>query len=257
MVDKMKKAAAMAGIISMSFAGFMPIIANAAVVNPFLTVDGGTSVEIQEGNSVELKYTYDTTSSTDVESLGVSLISDGVVIGLPQQCINIANSATNGTHNRTFTLDTNGALQGEWDVVINKYGVNGPGVSNACNPAHVIGAPNTFTDRITVTEEDGTSGGGSTSAFERWFCGRFPSFCSTPPTTPPPATNPKCDLIRPYRSAPPYTYSSTGVQLQSVLLLDNPNSIPLLAAGSKVRMGYFGTQTHAALATYDATHRCN
>ncbi len=78
------------------------------------------------------------------------------------------------------------------------------------------------------------------------------------PVTPPaPAVNAKCTAIAPYTSAPSFTFSPLGVQLQSALLLDNPGSIPALAAGSTNPMGYRGNQTNAALATYMSLYHCN
>lgn len=78
------------------------------------------------------------------------------------------------------------------------------------------------------------------------------------PTTPAPTGNAaKCAAIAPYVNAPANTYSPMGVQLQSALLLDNPNSIPALAAGATIPMGYFGPQTHAALYSYNAVYGCH
>lgn len=101
------------------------------------------------------------------------------------------------------------------------------------------------------------------------FCQQHPELCGinptppvvTPPPTPtPPPANNKCTMIAPFLGATPYAYTSLGTQLQSVLLLDNPHSIPALDnslhPNGTVPMGFFGVQTHAALNAYNTMYHC-
>lgn len=125
------------------------------------------------------------------------------------------------------------------------------------NDSVVAGPVTLGTLRVTATGSNNVAPGtvppgwnaSDWAAFQQWKNGQ-----SSAPT---PAVNPKCTLIAPFLGATPFAYSAMGIQLQSALLLDNPYSIPLLAAGSKVTQGYFGTQTHAALANYNNAYSCH
>lgn len=236
--------------------------ANAAVVITHLTVNNATNVTVEEGDVVEAGVTYTATNSTDAESYSWELVGSG----LPKTCVDTVDTITNSTFTRSFDIDMTGASEGTWDVKISAYGDDGPNVSNLCEVGDQIDSM-TFGDRITVTDQinDNQSGGNDTgtggttnSLSKSTFCSWFPQWCNTnAPTAPTVSSNAtKCNTVSPFLSAPKLAYSSTGVQLQSALLLDNPNSIPALAAGATIPMGYRGPQTTAALQNFSNQYGC-
>jgi hypothetical protein len=93
--------------------------------------------------------TYDITSSTDVESLSWELVGSD----LPETCVNIQDRIANGTFTTTFDIDTTGASEGTWDVVVRLFGDDGADASNLCENTDERDE-RTFTDRITI--EDNT-----------------------------------------------------------------------------------------------------
>lgn len=128
-----------------------------------------------------------------------------------------------------------------------------------------------------VNNGNGNGGGSSDASVPAWFklylkasCtangGTFEDttlVCTSKVVTPPPPTGNdiKCSMIAPYRNAPSYQYSTMGQQLQNVLMLDDPHSIPLLDASihqsGTVPLGYFGIQTHGALNMFDSKYGCH
>lgn len=266
--------------IALAAAFAFPVFASAAVDITFLTVDGAANTTVDEGDSVTAKVTYEIDSSTDVESISWELVGSD----LPMQCENVSDDITNGTHTSTFEIDTNGASEGTWDVRIRTFGDNGANASNLCETSDESD-DETFGDRITVVDDTddnqngGNGGNGNNNnggsqpswltAFQNALVniqlqvacmgtgGTWTGSACTPKPVVVSGNAAKCAAIAPYLSAPSYTYSSLGTQLQSALLLDNPFSIPALQPGSTVPMGYRGNQTNAALNAYNSHYGCN
>lgn len=131
------------------------------------------------------------------------------------------------------------------------------GGDRAVNVTQGVTSSNSFPNAIHVVAGTSTgTSGGSSNTIPQWFLDWQASqnAGSAGQTA---AMKAKCDLIKPYLSATEYAYSPMGIQLQSALLLDNPYSIPALAAGSTVKQGYFGPQTHAALSAYMSANKCS
>lgn len=149
----------------------------------------------------------------------------------------------------------------------------GPTANNSGNGG-VNGNGNNSGGTGTNNGNDGngsTGGSGGSSDIPGWFnlylqaqCvatgGTWANNACTHPAPPMPTVNPKCTAIQPYLGAAPYQYSTLGAQLQNVLTLDNPHSIPALDVtlhpNGTVPTGFFGIQTHAALSTYMSQYHC-
>lgn len=254
-MTKVKIISVLAGVAMLA----LPVAAFASVNIQNLTLDGLANTTVNVGDTINAQATYQITSNDDVESLSWELVGSG----LPQTCVDIPDQINGGIWHPQFDINTNGATAGSWDVRIKLYGVNGAGTDQQCGTS--AKDTMTFTNRVAITEQTtnntgvgngtGNNGNGSASNPPNWFQQWLAAFMAAQkPATP--AVSPKCAAIAPFLGAPANTYSSLGVQLQSALLLDNPNSISALAAGSTISMGYFGPQTHAALATYNATYHC-
>lgn len=229
--------------------------ASAAVNLTHLTVDGKTNTTVQEGDVVDARVTFNITASTDAESFSWELIGSG----LPQQCPqDIDDHITDGTFTATFPIDTTGASEGTWDVLIRVYGDNGPDVSNLCETTDQVDSM-TFSDRITVSDDvDDNQGGNNTGgeddedAMPSWLAALLAKLF--PPTPPAPTTNAKCTAVNAKLiGTMDFTYNQANVQLQGFLLSEGM-SIPALAAGAS--FGYKGPQTNAALAQFKAMHQC-
>lgn len=252
----------------------------------FLTFpNSGPNATIAAGDSVDTKVTFDLTGSSELESLSLQIVDNaGNNIGMPETCFDVADRVVAGTFTRVGNFDTTGGTEGTFGIRVRGYGVTGPGTDNNCGGT--VNDNQYFANRLTLTEgqnqgdnanNTGGGSGGNTggsnqppSWFQAWlnvFQGQQcvigggtwnGSVCTHPTPVPPVQTGnaAKCAAIAPYLGAQAYTYSSLGVQLQSVLLLDNPNSIPALHAGATIPMGYFGPQTHTALAAFQANYHC-
>jgi len=229
----------------------------------------GPNATVQAGDSVDTKVTFDLTGSSELESLSLQIVDNaGNDIGMPQACFDVADRIVAGTFTRVGGFDTTGGTEGTFGIRVRAYGVPGPGTDNNCGGT--VNDNQYFPNRLTLTEDQNTGDnanntggtfGGSVSGTSKLddliaLLGKLIKGNSG--GTPAPTGNAaKCSMIRPFLGATPYEYTSLGVQLQSVLLLDNPNSIPALHAGATIPMGYFGPQTHAALAAYNAMYGCN
>lgn len=265
-MNKVIKFAVVAAIVAPAL---MATAAFASTTQTFLTLDGQTTATIQAGDSVDGVLTFNNTGNSTVQSLKVEIPSSQ----FPPTCLNVSDQNSTGTHTVAFPVSTIGATEGTWDVRITTYGipVNQTGANNNCDGTIGVSNTHTFNNVLTLTQSQssgnnanntgsgstGTSGSGNSNsdaiaAILAWIKAQ------SNPTTPAPTGNAaKCAIVAPFRGAASYAYSPMGVQLQSALLLDNPYSIPLLAAGSSVVQGYFGVQTHAALANYDQHYGCN
>ena len=246
------------GISTAAFVLAFAVSAFASAELTHLTLDGGTNVTVDEGDSIEAEVTFDVDSSTDVDSLSWVFVGSG----LPKKCEDVKDSIADGTFSREFDIDTKGTTQGTWDVKIVLYGVDDSGVENQCDPDDDID-DFTFYDRVTVEDEDSIGGPNESSQMDilmasiRALIESVKQVIAKPfPSPTPSPTNVKCSTIAPYKSAPANTYSAAGVQLQSALLLDNPYSIPALKPGSTVPMGFRGPQTESALMAYNAMYGC-
>lgn len=236
----------------------------ASTTQTAILFDGVPSESITVGSSADARLTFNNTGNSTVQSVKVELVGSGV----PGVCLDVNDQNSTGTHTVNFPVDTVGGTEGTWDVRTTTYGTVVPGANNNCDDTIGTHTTHTFQNQLTLTDDSnsgtianntgngsGTSSGSSTSVLSQILAAI--TALAHPATPTPPAGNAaKCALIAPFLGATPYAYSPMGIQLQSALLLDNPYSIPLLAAGSSVTQGYFGIQTHAALSSYDQKYGC-
>jgi hypothetical protein len=252
------------GLGAMMVAGFaLPAIA--ATNLTFLTVDGGTNATVTEGSTVEAKVTFDTTASTDLESMAWELVGSG----LPKTCVDVADRISDGTFTSSFDVDTTGASEGTWDVRITTYGDDGADASNLCEASDQTDSQ-VFTDRITVVDSNNdnqdnnnNTGSHNQSALEKAIAALTALIAKlgtggAPATTTPPTTSTACTE---------YSSLSMGLsqgsdtrpggrvgQLQSFLMYKG-FSIPLLSA-NQAPYGYFGVQTQAAVFSFVMANHC-
>jgi hypothetical protein len=250
----------------------LPVMALASTNITFLTLNGGANATIPAGDSTDGKLTFNLTGTSENESLSWELVDNsGNNVGIPPTCIDIADHIVAGTYTAAFPVDTVGGTEGTFGMKIRMYGTTGNGADNNCGG--VVNDTMTFNSVLTLTAgqatgetanntgHNGNSNSGSTnntalSAIMTALQAIIAKLTAVPVTPPTTGNAAKCAAIAPYVNAPANTYSPTGVQLQSALLLNNPNSIPALAAGATIPMGYFGPQTHAALYAYNAQYGC-
>lgn len=222
--------------------------AGAATNITHLTLDGKTNVTVDEGDSVDARVVYDLTSGDDVESASWEIVDSG----LPKTCVNVSDRITDGTFNSSFTIDTDGASEGTWDVQIRLFGTNGEGSNQNCEGS--ADDTMTFTNRITVEESNDDDLGGDDDNMPSWLKALLAALGvggSNPPT---PAPSTKCAAVNAKLvGTVDNTYNQANVQLQGYLLSEGM-SIPALAAGAS--FGYKGPQTNAALAQFKAQNQC-
>lgn len=253
----------------------LPLSAMAAVnVQDIGTlVNGATSATVAAGESFELTFTADATLGDEIEYVRARARDENNHI-LSTTCTNVGRKTGDDVEMTADVSTPSDTPQGNIDVLISVYGDAGVAQHNGCTGSSL----DSFTfqnivhvgDNTTEGQSNGNGGGTSNSAPPSWFSLYLQAQCvggggtwtaaslsCTHPSAPAPTGNAaKCAAISPYLSAPKSTYSSTGVQLQSALLLDNPNSIPLLAAGATIPMGYRGPQTTAALQAFSNVYGC-
>lgn len=243
----------------------LPMLASAATISDALFSNGDTTIDAQ-GNS--------TVSGTFTLQVGVNEVCEVIRTQAAPQAF--TDTQVGGTLGYQFGTYTNVPFSvkvspntGNYNATVQCAGIYGGNHSVDGNDGIVVGPQSLGTIRVTANTSTSVGSNEAPSWFTIWlnaFMGAQcvhdggtwnGTACTPKPVPPAPTASPKCALIAPFLGATPYAYSSLGVQLQSALLLDNPNSIPLLAAGSTIPMGYFGVQTHAALAAYNATYHCN
>lgn len=146
-----------AAVLVSSLFSVSPVMASGNLT--YLTVDGKTNTTVDVGSSVDARITFETTASTDVESASWELVGSG----LPQKCVDIDDHITNGTFTAPFQIDTTGATEGTWDVMIRLYGDDGPDASNLCEVTDQVDSQ-PFTDRITVVDTNNDNQGGNSNS---------------------------------------------------------------------------------------------
>ena len=258
----------------------LPLLASAATTQTFLTLDGVSNNTYTVGSTFNAKLSFDLTGTDTLQSIKWEILNASNQAVLPFECQDVdPDFLTAGSYATEFAGHTLGGSQGTWKIRVSTYGVAVPGANNNCTGVPVN--TRTYNNVLTLTNDNssgtvinntgsgsGTSAGNS-NTIPAWFTLYLQSQCTAsggtwsggvcthPAPVPIPTGNAaKCAAIASYLGAAPYTYSSLGVQLQSALLLDNPMSIPALHAGATIPMGYFGVQTHAALAAYQAMYHC-
>lgn len=228
-----------------------PALASAASISSVQFQNGDSTISCVGGSTVQatLKLTVGTGEvvewvRTQVGSQPFVDTSVGGTLGIQEGTSDVSASVMCPPNTGTYNLSVRGA------------GIYG-GIHSVDGADNVVLSSNFGSAIRTVADASNTTSGGSTAG------GTMPSWLAAliaalHPATPAPTTGnaAKCAMIAPYLDAGAYTYSSHGVQLQSVLLLDNPDSIPALHAGATIPMGYRGSQTNAALAAYNAHYMC-
>lgn len=265
---KLKKMAGIVAIASM----LLPIAASAATVtNPNAIFDGQSQVYGNAGQSVSATFQVDVPAGqvlhairTKVDSQATVCTAVGAIEGAQTTDITVNITLPPNTNNGGYSLvadlfytDTLAQAQAlTGNLACTSNGGSAHVNTNAYNGGTVVN----------VLPSSGSNSGsntGSSSATDALAAAVAALTAQVQallhPVTPPAPTGnaAKCAAIAAYVNAPANTYSPTGVQLQSALLLDNPNSIPALAAGATIPMGYFGPQTHAALYAYQNTYGCH
>ena len=232
-----------------------PLAVFASVNLTHLTVDGATNATVSEGSTVTAKVTYNITSSTDVESMSWELVGSG----LPQTCENVTDRIANGTFTSTFDIDTTGASEGTWDILIRSYGDDDADVSNLCESTDQNDSQS-FTDRITVTDSNNDNQGntgGSNDAPPSWLSALLAQIqanmaallAALKPVTPPtPPTPTLCQQL--------LTAQSSGTSALQSFLMANGQANMFHAAGVYAPTGFLGPITLSALSAFRNINGC-
>lgn len=223
--------------------------------------DGKTSTNVDAGDEFTVLFTADATSGDEIEYVRTRVEDqDGQVIF--NRCTNVGRKTGNDVEIEVEASTPSDTPQGNLDVLIDVFGMGGVAQVDGCSGSSLDGE--TFEDRVRVGDntQDAQSnnvGNSSMSALQAMIAqltAAITALTNGGGTSTGSTNTAKCEAIKPYLSAPANTYSAVGVQLQSALLLDDPYSIPALAAGSTVKQGYRGPQTESALATYKTKYGC-
>lgn len=241
------------GLVVAGFSLALPFAAMAATISNPVFSNGDTTIDATGGSTVSGTFTLQVGAGEVCEVLRTQ--SD------PSQPIK--DTSVGGALGYQFGTQANVAFSvkvppntGTYFPTVQCAGIWGGNRSQDGADGVVVGPTPLGTLRVVANASSGgnTAPSGVTQA--QWDA--FLAFVQGGSTPPAPTGNAaKCALIAPYLGAQAYAYSPLGVQLQSVLLLDNPNSIPALHAGATIPMGYFGPQTHAALSQYQSMYGCH
>lgn len=240
-------------LMSSAVALLFPIAAMAATFTNVQFQNGDVTISGQGGNTVQATFHVVVPANQVVEQMETDVTGDN----LAPVCMSVGGEQglQEGTHDVTLSVKLP-PNTGTYSLNVKGAGTFGGIRSIDCNDNSVGSA--TFSSALRVVADSNSSTGSSTTEESRIsaIVARILAALGIG-GTPAPTASPKCAAIAPYLSAQTGTYSPMGVQLQSALLLDNPNSIPALAAGSSIPMGYRGVQTNAALAVYNSNYHCN
>lgn len=228
-----------------------PAIAFAASIDNIQFSNGQTTTQCTAGESVNVTFRVTVPVNEVMELAQVDVIGDTLAPALPTQ-VGGSLGLQEGQNDIQMSV-TCPQNTGNYGVQLKTAGIYGG--QQAVNITDGVTQSNTFGSALRVAASGNSTSGSSN--IPSWLAALIAALHPTPAPAPAPAGNAaKCAMVAPFLGAGSYTYSSLGVQLQSVLLLDNPNSIPALHAGATIPMGYFGPQTHAALSAYDDKYGC-
>lgn len=252
-----------------------PLAAFASVDNVLFNNGSTGSVTAQAGATIPMDILVSSTG-TDVDSVWVNFPGAG---GSAQvgRCYDITpnqiGSSPAGGWTVHVDLDRTPLNANLWDMTVSTYGLDAVDAEdNTCSTG--VDFTHTFSGndrRVTITNStsvgtgsnnsggSGSNGsGGNSNTPPAWFTAWLATQQGN--STGGTMNAAKCATVSPYRSAPAYTYSTMGQQLQSALMVDNPHSIPALDASlhqtGTVPLGFNGIQTHAALAAFDSQYHC-
>lgn len=218
--------------------------------------NGQTSKDCTAGQTLSVTFRV-TVPAGEVAELGqVDVLGDALAPELP---VSLGNELglQEGPHDVTATVPCP-QNTGYYTVEYRTAGIFGG--TRAVTMTDGVTSVGTFGSAIrVVSSTTSNSTVGTTSQWDQLMAMIAALLAKPAPVVPPvvvPTVNPKCTLIAPFLGAPSGTYSAAGTQLQSVLLLDNPYSIPALRPGSNIPQGFRGVQTEAALSSYLTTYSC-
>ena len=225
-----------------------PAATFAAVNTTHLTLDGKTNITVSEGDVVEAVVTYDITSNDDVESLRWEIIGSG----LPSTPVNIPDRINSGTFTATFPIDTTGASEGTWDVRVTLFGTNGSGANqNGTLPGVDT---QTFTNRITITDDEDGVGSGNDEDNSPWatILASLQAILAklSNPVPPPAPVDPLCTQFNMAKAGTAFGMSGAA-GLQNFLISNGYSHIITYGA-----TGYWGTQTQTAVMMFQSAHNC-
>lgn len=215
-----KTALAGFGIASM----MLPMLASAAATIPVngLTLDGQPNITVAPGSTVTAEVTFETTASTDVESMRRTILGSG----LPARCIDIADVINDGTTwTRSFEMTPLSNLEGSYDIRIELFGAANNATNQNCAGTPI--ATRTFNDVLTVLEDTQPP------------VGTPPSPTPVPTPTPPPGFCP--NVQGPLYKGVKHKNGEVA-ELQAFLIAEGYGNV--ITAGAT---GYFGDQTFRAL----------
>ncbi len=216
-------------------------------------VNGQTTTSCTAGQVVSATF-YTTTPVNEVVEVGqTDVLGDSLAPSLPFSLggeLGLQEGPNEIQVNFTCPQNT-----GYYSAELKLAGIFGG--DRAVNLTQGVTSSNSFSNAIHVVAGGSTTTGGGSNTAPQWFIDWLATQNGGSTSGQTAAQKAKCDLVKPFLGATPYDYSPAGVQLQSVLLLDNPYSIPALKAGATIPMGFFGPQTHAALAAYNSANKCN
>ncbi len=245
----------------------LPFAASAATVTSNAIFNGQTQVWGNAGDTVQATFNIEVPAGQVLHAIRTKVDSQAPV------CLPLG--ITEGSQNVDVTVDLKlppNTNSGGYSLVADLYYTDtvpqaeamtgNLACTSSISGSHVNTAAynnGTVVNVLPVSSGSTSGSGNSGTSWKDQFCAAFPTFQGCVASTPAPVPTgnaAKCAAVAPFVNAQANAYTTAGLQLQSALLLDNPNSIALLAPGSHVTMGYFGPQTHQALYNYNANYGC-
>ncbi len=259
------------GVIAATAAFVLPLAASASTTQNFLLLDGLTSETVSSNSTVDLNLQFTNTGNSTAQSALVEIPGSG----FPSECIDIVDQNQIGIHTTDFTVNTEGATEGQWPVKITLFGINR--VSNGSQPTDSdcttgSSGTHTFNNQLTISDvqntgntvnntgNGGVNGGtvGSTGTessdisnlialIKAWFSAQASSSA--------PVANSTCTQLAQLDVGVAMGSMGPSVSNLQVFLMSHGGSIPALMNG--VPYGYFGSQTQGALFQVKSLNGCN
>jgi hypothetical protein len=218
----------------------MPYASKAAVRSDSSLLNDAPTAVVEKGETVQATLFIEVTSNEDLESFSYEIPGTN----LPRVCVDVDDEVDFGYFN--FAFDFNAPQNtGTKSVLSKTYGDNGAGANNQC-----LDIP---TDTMTVSNRLTVSAGASTrtpsTSTMSWIDKLIASLLAAlKPVTPTPSVSPLCAQYSALSSTKYGSYGAAGLQS---FLSSHGYRIPAGATG------FYGSQTSAAVASFQAVNRCN
>jgi hypothetical protein len=244
-------------------------MASAMTVTNVLFDNGAGNVGVSGGGQVEMHAFVTSGVNENVQAVFVKFPGAG---GLAQQgqcyTVNPPKLGESPVNGWDVSVPVTAPLyEGSWPVVVAIHGINGNGdaTDSQCTEAAVTTSPQ-FDNRIivsgglssgTLTTNSGGTGTGGTGTSGNTLEQLLSILIAklTPTTPPAPTVSASCTAFAQAMSGTVQgSRNDANVRLQG-FLLSQGESIPALAAGAS--FGFYGVQTSAAVAAFNAANHCN